>query len=88
MCILAYLAGENAPGKRSRDRERVWEGHRKTLNKYDQSGEPGWITADAMQGSLFVPVCLNMPGQGFSCIDVLLSAGSANKTKGDRYMGR
>ena len=41
-----------------------------------------------MQGSLFVPVCLNTPGQGFSCIDVLLSAGSANKTKGDSHMGK
>ena len=26
--------------------------------------------------------------RGLSCIDVLLSAGSANKTKGDRHMGR
>lgn len=30
--MLACLAGENAPGKRSRGRERVWEEHRKTLN--------------------------------------------------------
>lgn len=58
------------------------------LNIKKQSGEPGWITADAMQGSLFDPVCLNAGTGGLSCIDVLLSAGSANKTKGDRYMGR
>jgi len=32
VCILAYPAGENAPGKRSRGRERVWEEQRKTLN--------------------------------------------------------
>jgi hypothetical protein len=34
------------------------------LNIKKQSGEPGWITADAMQGSLFEPTCFNVPGQG------------------------
>ena len=63
--MSACLAGENAPGKRSWGRERVWEGHRKTLNMIqNQSGKPGWITADAMQGSLLDPVCFNVPGQG------------------------
>ncbi len=64
-------------------------GTQENAQKGNQSGEPGWITADAMQGRIlfsdtFGRVCI----QGLPCMYVLLSAGSANKAMGGMYMGK
>lgn len=85
----ARPVGENAADNESRDRERVWEEHRKTLKKIEPVRGTGLDNSRCHAGKPFCSGVFEYAGtRGLSCIDVLLSAGSANKTKGDRYMGR
>lgn len=53
MCILAYLAGENAPYREAGTGNGSGRNTGKRSINFRQSGKLGWITADAMQGSLF-----------------------------------
>lgn len=65
MCILAYLAGENAPYREAGTGNGSGRNTGKRSINFRQSGKPDWITADAMQGSLIVSVCLHAGILGF-----------------------
>ena len=65
MCIPAYLAGENAPHREAGTGNGSGRNTGKRSINFRQSGKPDWITADAMQGSLIVSVCLHAGILGF-----------------------
>lgn len=65
MCIPAYLAGENAPYREAGTGNGSGRNTGKRSINFRQSGKPDWITADAMQGSLIVSVCLHAGILGF-----------------------
>ena len=65
MCILACLAGENAPYREAGAGNGSGGNTGKRSINFRQSGKPGWITADAMQGSRIVSVYLHAGILGF-----------------------